>query len=200
MSVDLNKSEEFVKELKIFNDGNAGIVENVKLTIERKEPGGDPKRPDYKLIATDSKGASINEGFYYQEEGSKGFTGYQAQRLIMLARGVFGDDVKFPVWNTTREVLDGVMKMVAPALNKPFRVAACYGTTKNPSRYLGFKNFGSFIQPMTVTNTLSFNNSDNTVKAPSPTPTAADTLLNKNTDESNESTNVDNGDLSWLNG
>jgi len=197
MSVDLNKSEDFVKELKIFNDGIAGIVDNVKLTIERKTPGTDDKKPDYKLIAVDSKGASINEGFYYQEEGSKGFTGYQAQRLIMLARGVFGDDVKFPVWNTTREVLDGVMKMVAPSLNKPFRVAVCYGTSKNPARYLGFKSFGSFIQPMTVANSLSLTSSDNVVKAPNPTPTASDVLLNNNnTEESVENTD----DLSWLNG
>lgn len=179
MSVDLNKSEDFVKEFKIFNDGKAGVVENVKVSIERKALDADVKKPMYKVIATDSTGASINEGFYYQEPDSKAFTGYQAQRLIMLARGVLGKDVQFPIWNTPTEVLDGVMKMVAPALNKPFRVAACYGTTKNPDQYLGFKSFGSFIQPMAEANSLSFTSSDNMTKVTPPVATAAETLIPK---------------------
>jgi hypothetical protein len=178
MSVDLNKSDEFVKEFKIFNDGTAGIVENVRISIEKRNPGSDDKKPAYKVIATDATGASINEGFYYQEPDSPAFTKYQAQRLIMLARGVLGEKVVFPIWNTPAEVLDGVMKMVAPAFNKPFRVVACYGTTKNPSQYLGFRNFGSFIQPMNEENKLSFTSSDNMVKFV-PQPTAAETLIPK---------------------
>ena len=178
--IDLNKSEDYVKEFKIFNDGRAGIIDNVRITIERKvSTDSDDKKPNYKVIATDAKGASINEGFYYQEPESKGFTGYQAQRLIMLARGVLGNSVVFPVFNTPREVLDGVMKMVAPALNKPFRVATCYGTKKNPDQYIGFKAFGSFIQPMAEENTLEFNNSDNLIKVNPPIATAADALISK---------------------
>lgn len=196
MSVDLNKSEDFVKEFKIFNDGKAGVVENVKISIEKKAPGSDDKKPAYKVIATDLAGASINEGFYYQEPESAAFTKYQAQRLIMLARGVLGDDVKFPVWNTPTEVLDGVMKMVAPALNKPFRVAACYGTTKNPDQYLGFRNFGSFIQPMSGVNTLSFTSSDNMVKVTPPQATAVETFMPKSGTLPNG--NPDN--LDWMNG
>jgi len=197
MSVDLNKSEDFVKEIKIFNDGNAGIVDNVRMTIEPKALDAGEKRPNYRLVATDSKGSSINEGFYYQEPDAKAFTDYQAQRLIMLARGVLGKDVKFPVWNTPKEVLDGVMRMVNPALNKPFRVAACYGTNKNPSQYLGFKNFGSFIEPMTEPNTLTFSNGDCMVKANPPKPTAAETLLSKAGDTL---PNGNPADLSWMNG
>jgi len=196
MSVDLNKSEEFVKEFKIFNDGKAGVVDNVKISIEKKAPGSDDKKPTYKVVATDLSGGSINEGFYYQEPDSAAFTKYQAQRLIMLARGVLGDAVIFPVWNTPVEVLDGVMKMVAPALNKPFRVAACYGTTKNPSQYLGFRNFGSFIQPMADENKLSFTSSDNMVKT-APQPTATDTLIPKPTGGTLPNGNPDN--LDWLN-
>lgn len=197
MSVDLNKSEEFVKEFKIFNDGKAGVVENVKISIEKKAPGSDDKKPDYKLVATDSTGATINEGFYYQEPDSAGFTKYQAQRLIMLARAVLGEEIKFPIWNTPTEVLDGVMKMVAPALNRPFRVAACYGTTKNPSQYIGFRNFGSFIQSMAEVNKLSFTSSDNMVKV-TPQPTASETLIPKSTSGTLPNGNPDN--LDWMNG
>lgn len=198
MSVDLNKSEDFVKEFKIFNDGKAGVVENVKVSIEKKAPGVDDKKPMYKVVATDATGASINEGFYYQEPDSKAFTGYQAQRLIMLARGVLGKDVKFDIWNTPTEVLDGVMKMVAPALvNKLFRVAVCYGTTKNPDQYLNFKSFGSFIQPMTEPSELSFTSSDNMVKAVAPKATPAETLIPK---DAGTLPSGNPSDLSWMNG
>lgn len=164
-AINLNNSEEFVKELKIFNDGNAGIVEPVRVRIEVKTSlDSDDKKPNYKLIAQDINGAEINEGFYYHEPDAPGFTKYQAQRLILLARGVLGANVVFPVWNTPKEALDGVMHMVNGGLNRPFRVAVCYGTTKNPSQYLGFKSFGSFIQPITDPNTLSLTSSDCKVK------------------------------------
>ena len=144
--IDLNKSEEFIKNISVFNDGIAGVVEPVKVRIEKKaSTDTDDKKPMYKLIAADSKG-EVNEGFYYHKEADeKGFKNYQAQRLIQLARGVLGKDVKFPEFKTPVDTLDGVMKMVAPALlNKAWRVAVCYGTTRRKDSYLGFKSFGSF--------------------------------------------------------
>jgi len=143
----------------IFNDGKAGIVENVTVRIEKKSDM-DSKMPDYKLIASDGKG-EINEGFYYQEPGSAAFDNYQAQKLIWLARGVLGDNITFPVYETPAEALDGIMKMVAPHLkNKRFRVAVTFGTTKKSSAFLMFKAFGPFIQPMNVPNTLRFSSTD----------------------------------------
>lgn len=192
MSVNFNDSEEFVKSVKIFNDGKAEVVENVKLRVEKKtSTAEDDKHPNYKLIATDSTGAEVNEGFYYQQPDSDAFNKYQAQRLIMLARGVFGDDVKFPVFNNPTEALDGVMKMVAPELGKKaFRVAVCYGTSKRPSQYLGFKSFGKFIQSMTEESKLTFEKSDNLVRTV-PAPTAADVLISD--------MNVDKKEgLSWM--
>jgi len=178
MSVNFNNSEEFVKSVKIFNDGKAEVVENVKLRVEKKtSTTEDDKHPNYKLIATDNTGAEVNEGFYYQQPDAKGFTDYQAQRLIMLARGVFGDDIKFPVFNNPTEALDGVMKMVAPELGKKaFRVAVCYGTTKRPSQYIGFKSFGRFIQPMAEESKMAFEKSDNLVRVV-PTATPANELI-----------------------
>lgn len=193
-SVDFNKSEDFVKEFKVFNDGEASVVENVAVRIEKKSSTDtDDKKPAYKLIAKDSKG-EINEGFYYQEPDSKGFVNYQAQRLIQLAKGVLGNDVKFPIFNTPTEALDGVMRMVAPALNKPFRIAACYGTVKKPTAYLGFKTFGSFIQPMNEPNKLALGSTDNTVKAVLPKADDASKLVSgMNTGTAPET------DLSWMN-
>lgn len=178
MSVNFNNSEEFVKEFKVFNDGKAGVVENVRVRVEKKATAdASDKKPNYKLIAADDSG-EVNEGFYYQEPDSPGFTKYQAQRLIQLARGVFGDDVKFPVFATPTEALDGIMKMVAPELaKKPWRVAVCYGSNKRKASYLGFKPFGSFIQPMGNDNTLSLGPTDSLERAPLKEATAASELI-----------------------
>jgi len=193
MSVNFNNSDEFVKEFKIFNDGKADVVENVKVRIEKKALNEtDDKKPMYKLIAADDKG-EVNEGFYYQEPDSKAFNNYQAQRLIMLARGVLGESVAFPVFNTPKEALDGVMKMVAPEITKkPWRVAVCYGTTKRKEAYLGFKSFGSFIQAMSVPNTLKLGAGDSLVRAPLPEATDTNKLVSGMT----KSGNPDN--LDWL--
>jgi hypothetical protein len=177
--INLNNSEEYIKNLTIFNDGKAGIVEPVRMRIEKKASSDtDDKKPVYKLIAADDKG-EINEGFYYHKDAEeKGFKNYQAQRLILLAKGVFGDDVKFPVWNNPTEVLDGVMKMVAPALaNKPWRVAITYGTTRRKESYLQFKSFGSFIEAATNSCSLALDKSDNTERAPLKEATPAATLI-----------------------
>jgi hypothetical protein len=191
-SVNFNNSEEYVKEFKVFNDGIAGVVENVKVRIEKKAAGVDDKKPVYKLIGADDKG-EVNEGFYYCEPDSKAFNKYQAQRLILLARGVLGDTVTFPVFNTPTEALDGVMKMVAPALNKPFRVAVCYGTVKRKAPYLGFREFGSFIQPMSVPNTLALDKNDSTVRGEVKTATPANELIDGLTTSGNP------GTLDWMN-
>uniref|UniRef100_A0A6M3JZK1 Uncharacterized protein n=1 Tax=viral metagenome TaxID=1070528 RepID=A0A6M3JZK1_9ZZZZ len=195
MTVNLNKSDDFINEIKIFNDGNAGVVENVHLRIEKKSASDDVKKPDYKLIASDDKG-EINEGFYYQvpdEKGeTKGFNKYQAQHLIMLARGIFGKDIIFPVYNTPKEALDGIMIMVAPVLNnKVFRVAVTYGTNRRRSAFLEFKSFGDFIQLMSEPNTLSLGRGDSTIRD-TPAPAAASQLVS-------DMSGVNPPNLDWMN-
>ena len=196
--VNFNNSDEYVKEFKIFNDGKAGVVENVKMRIEKKALTEDEKKPMYKLIAADDKG-EIKEGFYYQtpdDKGeTKGFNNYQAQKLIFLAKGVLGENVSFPVFNTPPEALDGIMKMVAPELGKKlFRVAVCYGTTKRKTAYLGFRSFGSFIQPMSEANTLALEASDSTIRLPLPEATDASKLVAGMTKSGNPES------LAWLEG
>ena len=193
--INLNNSSEFIKNISVFNDGVAGVVENVAVRIEKKAMSDtDDKKPVYKLIASDGKG-EVNEGFYYQQPDSKAFNNYQAQRLINLAKGVYGEDVKFPkAFATPTEALDEVMKMVAPGLaGKPFRVVVTYGTTKRKESYLGFKNFGSFIQPMSVPNTLNLDNTDNTVRAPLKEATPTSILIADRTKSGNPVS------LDWLN-
>ena len=141
--IDLNSGEDFgVKELKIFNNGVAGIVSEVTIKVTKKTT--DDNTPDYKLIFNDGNG-EINEGFYYQEDDR--FPNYQAQRLINLCKGVFGEDFVFPKYNTAKEALDDIMEKTAVYVkDKMFNVAVCYGTESKPKSFLEPKPWGSFIQ------------------------------------------------------
>lgn len=147
-TINLNKADDYnATDVKIFNDGNTGIVMGVGMRVAPKGADDKENAPDYKLFAKDKFG-EVNEGFYYQDsEDDSGWKNYQAQRLIRLAQGVLGESFVFPEFSSPKEALDGVMKLVAPALkNTPFNVAVSYGTVKRSSLYLGFKSFGRFVE------------------------------------------------------
>lgn len=147
--LDLNNNEECgVKEFKVFNGGEAGIVGECKLRIEKKTD--DSNQPDYKMYLSDSKG-EVNEGFYYstEQDGTLSvdkFKKYQAQRLINLAKGVLGNDYTFPNYKDPKEALDGVMAEVHKASMGLFRCAVAYGTTARPEQWLKFPAWGKFVQ------------------------------------------------------
>lgn len=178
MTINLNEKKDYgVRDVSIFNNGKSGIVDGVDIRIEKKKPGEPVINPDYRLIAKDGLG-EVNEGFWYQKDIDT-FKKFQAQRLIRLGKGVFGENFEFPLFDTPTQALDGVLKAVANATkNKGCRVAVCYGTTKRPQRYLRFKSFGRFLELMNEfpTTQMSFDKGDNLTR-PEVTPTEESTLL-----------------------
>lgn len=154
--IDLNEEQYESRDIQIFNDGNAGSVDNVDVRVEKKGAGVTDNTPDYKLVISDEKG-EINEGFYYQksldptvaDEDSPGWKNYQARKLRALIKGVMGEDFEIPPFNTPTEGLDTIMQIVAKNVaGKKFRVFATYGTTRRPSQYLQLKSFGNFVERM----------------------------------------------------
>jgi hypothetical protein len=63
----LNDEKEFNTGVSILNGGNAGLVKDVTITVEKKQDTSN--KPDYQLVVTDKQG-SINEGFYYPTPNS----------------------------------------------------------------------------------------------------------------------------------
>jgi len=67
----LNDSSFDAKEAAvIFNNGEAGIAENVTLTVNKKKPEDKEGSPDYKLTFTDENGGSCNSSFWYVEKAT----------------------------------------------------------------------------------------------------------------------------------
>lgn len=152
--IDLNGSEYNSQPVAIFNNGVAGRVNNVAISVEKiNKMDVMDKNPDYRVIFTDDIG-SINLGIYYPNETSTDSQNkILAQKCSDLVRAVDPSYV-FPVYNSYKELVDGTMKALANSCEgKLVNVMATYGTTGQPKKYLGiYKNF-NFVEAAGTTPT-----------------------------------------------
>lgn len=141
----------------IFNDGNAGAVENVTLTIEKKKADDKENAPDYKLVFSDSKGGSCNTALWYVNGGTDfnseaEVIAKQGKVLKHLAHAVLGAEFQFPEYPNAQAMLDGVMKLVKEGLPNAgtFRVFANYGSTMSVKKYIQPRSWVPFMESMSV--------------------------------------------------
>lgn len=150
---DLNDNKQF-GGIQIFNDGEAGLVKNVDISVEKREVGELETYPDYKLIIKEDSGATINQGFYYfkpndqkSKEDNEKSERIAVGRVLHIAKAVLGKDYKFPVLNTSKEVFDTLFNLIMQhAVGKKFNVFVTYGNSYKPSAYLSLRYF-DFIEP-----------------------------------------------------
>ena len=62
--INLDDKKYEVKDVKIFNGGNAGIVKECNVRIERRGADEDTKLPLYKLVFTDNTKAELNDSIF----------------------------------------------------------------------------------------------------------------------------------------
>jgi hypothetical protein len=141
----------------IFNGGNAGIVENVTVSVVKKKPEDKENSPEYKLSFTDAMGGECNTSFWYVEKDTEYSTvaeqvQKQGKTLKHVIHAVHGATYQFPNFNSAREMLDGCMKIIRDGLAaKPqFRVFANYGTTSSVKKYIQPRSWVPFMEPMSV--------------------------------------------------
>lgn len=163
----INLNDDKFGGIQIFNNGVAGMVKDVTIEVEKKTPSDPDNLPDYKLLAVDSSGAKVNQGFYYftpnpkepqdrNDERQK----QEISRIVHLAKAVMGSDYVLPQVESIKEAYDTVFKLVKEnAAGKKYNVFCTYGTTRKPSNYLGIRYF-NFIEPATNNSTLKRSNTD----------------------------------------
>ena len=103
--------------VKIFNNGTAGVVENVKLSVKKKTAEDKENAPDYKIIYTDNTGAEVNTAYWYITDATEYSTveeqiKKQGKVLKHLIHAVYGSDYEFPSYPNPTAMLDGVMKLL----------------------------------------------------------------------------------------
>ena len=140
----------------IFNNGEAGKVNNV--TIEVKKKGVDyqdegKNKPDYQLIFTDEAGASTNEGIYYlnpQTHNAQFGTFDKAvekqwNKMATIVSAA-GGDPEIQASNPT-EMLDKMALLIKNNVaGKSFNVFANYGTKQSPKKYVQIRSWVPFIE------------------------------------------------------
>jgi len=155
--INLNGNE-FAGTTAIFNNGEAGVAKNVEIKIEPRAASEPETYPDYKLIVTDSAGASINQGFYHYVNNDNQDAEYNSKRqnqeisrVLHIAKAVMGNDYTFPQVNSPREAVNMLFKLILEnAPGKKFNVFVTYGTNIRPNKkgYIGLRYF-NFIEPAT---------------------------------------------------
>jgi hypothetical protein len=149
---------------KVFNDGNAGEVV-AQIGAARKKPDDGEKYPDWNLMFKDDQGRVLKEGLYYMDPA--GYTSekkfnnhlmFEGRRLKHVLNALYGDDLVFPTFSSTKEMLDWCMNAITKKNGTNVRVGATYGTVKRPSNYLQLKSTFPFIA--TGDDKIKFSNID----------------------------------------
>lgn len=152
--INLNGSEFNSPVVAIFNNGVAGRVDDVSISVEKKKLEDPDNAPAYKVIFTDNLG-SVNMGLYYPtEESTESQNKMLGQKCADITKAVMGDEFVFPEFGSYKELVDGCMKVIAQnSTNAKVNVFVTYGTMGYPKNYLGiYKNF-SFIEKTGTTPT-----------------------------------------------
>lgn len=135
--IDIYSEEYNEKDLNpIFNGGVAGIAKNCSARVERKKDGDPANHPKYRIVYTDEKGGSINEGYFdnIDEATDKGKAYFvKAMRHLLTQSGTKlagGAD-------TYSQLLDMSMRELSKAMPKnKYNLAVQFGTKDYPKSFL----------------------------------------------------------------
>lgn len=152
--INLNDYTQEEKEIKIFNQGNAGRVENTTIQIVKKSNEDHERAPDYKINYVDSTGAMVNDAVYYPKDSD---TDSQKQinmsRLISLLNAISPStkDKMLPEFDNYVAAVDFLVKQIIAAAKTgaTVNVFVCYGTKNNPQQYLRVRKF-NFVEASSV--------------------------------------------------
>ena len=141
----------------IFNDGKAGIVENVIASENKKKAEDKQGSPEYKLTFTDEAGATCNSSFWYVEQATAYATveeliKKQGTILKHILHAIYGADYQLPNFQSAKEMLDGCMKLIreGAAAGHKFRMFANYGSTQSVKNYIQPRSWVPFMEAMSV--------------------------------------------------
>lgn len=165
MSFNLNDENFGGGGVTVFNNGNTGKVENVKMYVTKKSPEDNDLAPDYKLVFTDVAGGQINQGFYYHkvneqddEKRNKDKQTWLISRILSAAKAVVGKDfifTEFPENTPMNTIVDYLFKIIREnSEDKMVNVYATYGTVDRPSQYLGARYF-NFVENIDTPSNMS---------------------------------------------
>lgn len=151
--IDLNSQEFAGQNVEIFNNGNAGFVENVEISVHKKNNEDHEKAPDYSIIAKDSFG-EVKQGFYYKPAGSETMSeealkkaqSLTVRRMKEIADTMVPEGFEYPKVKTYEEAMDAMASIInTHAKEQLFGVFVNYGTKSYPRKYLEIRFFNAIV-------------------------------------------------------
>lgn len=141
----------------IFNDGKAGLVENVSMSVSKKKPEDKENAPDYKVVFTDANGGECSTSYWYVTKATEYASiedqiKKQGTGMKHIIHAVYGKDFQIPVNATTpQQLLDQSMKLIREGLasGAKFRIFATYGTLNSRKEYIQPRSWVPFVENMT---------------------------------------------------
>lgn len=159
---DLNDNGFDAKQgVTIFNDGNAGLVNDVKMSVYKKTKEDKPNAPDYKIIFADKNGGECSTSYWYVTQDTQYSTideqvKKQGKSMKHIIHAVYGADhqIAFKASNA-KELLDHAMKYIKDGLANAgkFRIFATYGTLNATKKYIQPRSWVPFVESMSVDET-----------------------------------------------
>ena len=132
-----------IQENKIINDGKAGEVKNVTMSVIQKSQEHPISYPDFKIVFTQQNGANIDIGLYYFQKKEYETTKDETNRLnrylfrlMHIVKAVKGQDFA-PVqeFNGAKAAIDFCIDIInKESKGKTFNIFINFGTKKYPSK------------------------------------------------------------------
>jgi hypothetical protein len=173
--INLNEASYDAKEGKaIFNNGVAGIVENVTISVVKKKADDKETLPDYQLVFTDAQGGSTNTGFYQitkdlEYNGKVTTIADQVKKrgtlFKHLLHALYGTSYEIPSFSSAEEMLHVTMRLIMEASKSgnKFRVMSSY----NKAGYINVRGWVPCVESMATAladTILKVSNIENYVK------------------------------------
>ena len=141
----------------IFNDGNAGLVNDVKMSVYKKTNEDKENAPDYKVTFTDSSGGEVSSSYWYATKDTQYSTieeqaRKQGKSMKHIIHAVYGASFEIPfIAKSPKELLDMSMKCIKDGLSSSpskFRIFATYGTLNSVKNYIQPRSWVPFVESM----------------------------------------------------
>jgi len=141
----------------IFNDGNAGLVNDVKMSVYKKGKDDKENAPDYKVVFTDSNGGEVSSSYWYATKDTQYSTideqaKKQGKSMKHIIHAVYGAAFEIPfIAKNPKELLDMSMKCIKDGLTSSpskFRIFATYGTLNSVKNYIQPRSWVPFVESM----------------------------------------------------
>lgn len=148
--VNLNSFISEDTDVVVFNEGNAGRVKNVAVSVAKRLPTDHQQAPDYKIIFTGQNGGTVNLGVYYPtERTSDKEVSIRINQLlnILLSLNPSLKEKALPEFDTNLQAYEFLITQIAKnSKNSLVNIFVNYGIKKKAEAYLSFRAY-NIVEP-----------------------------------------------------